>query len=82
MSGSSSECHNCGYPTDVLHRHQFLPDEEPLELCDVCYRTFLGHATGSSRHCDVPKLYKSVAYVANMVLAEIRELKEKQGEPK
>jgi hypothetical protein len=82
MSGPPNECHNCGYPAETLRRYGNSPTEHPVMLCDVCYKTFLSHAILWPRDCDVPKLCKSVGYIANMILAEIRKLKEKRGEAK
>jgi hypothetical protein len=78
------ECYSCGYESDDLKmfENDFLQrvigGEAPAErlLCKFCAATHLDttNMTRSNDRGDV-KLYKSVAWIANRLLDEIREIK-------
>lgn len=67
-------CDNCGYPTiDLKETKKY--SGEVFNLCRICFGTFLGHASIYPNQVSDDKLYKSIAYVTNMILDEIEEIK-------
>jgi hypothetical protein len=42
-------------------------------LCEICHSTHLGIAVLAPSQCPDVKLYKSIAWIANRLLAEIKE---------
>lgn len=70
----NGNCDNCGYPTtDLKHSKKYTGEE--FNLCKICYGTFLGHASIYPSQVSDDKLYKSIAYVTNLILDEIEEIK-------
>lgn len=69
-----TECANCGYDTET----KAIPKGpvalgEQVELCEVCRCTFLGRATTSMSQVSDPALYRSIGYIANMILCAVKE---------
>jgi hypothetical protein len=73
--GHLTTCDNCGYFTVtssfVTHRipglvlvHQF---------CDICADTYLSQATSAPHTVADPRLYKSMGYIANLLLEAIKK---------
>lgn len=73
--GIRDDCKCCGYQAP-LAPFRTGPTEETTLLCEVCSSTYLSYAVTAPRSCQDPLLSKSIAYIANMILSEIRELKE------
>ena len=77
--GSELECESCGYHTWLgKFRKEWRRGEEDGDrlLCEVCSSTFLASHLDSPSHVSDPTLYKSIGYIANMILDEIRRSKE------
>lgn len=70
-------CQNCGYPQKELRSFSFWSRHEKYDevlLCELCAQTHLGHALSDSGD---PKLYMSLAYIANLLLDRINQLEQK-----
>lgn len=81
------ECDNCGYKTKVKPYEHGVGRQTVYHFCDVCAKTFLSSATAYPNQCPDVRLHKSVGYIANMILDEIRKLQFSQvmgtpGSPK
>ena len=75
------ECHGCGFETDELHRysaHVGQGETKIFEFCDICYTSFSGNAAiYPTQYEGVGKVLQHVSYCTNLILAAIKELKEK-----
>ena len=67
-----AECDNCGYDTEL---DDFAYGAKVYSFCEVCASTFLSRATTCSREVEQKDvwLYRSVGYIANMLLDAIRQ---------
>ena len=65
------ECDNCEYETDLTY-YSVPPGCDGAWLCEVCASTFLGKATQYPRQVEDPLLYRSIGWIANRLLDEIR----------
>ena len=66
----SALCDCCDYtPTDLKRYSGLL-------LCEICYSTYLSEAAIAPSQCPDVQLYKSIAWIANRLLAEIKERQE------
>lgn len=77
--GNKSECHCCGFPAPLASfRGQLQADgtEPKVMLCEVCSGTYLSYAVTAPHSCQDRLLSQSIGCIANMILSEIRELKE------
>jgi hypothetical protein len=66
------ECKNCGYITDLATYPKMGGTDEVNWFCEVCAGTFLGRATEYPHQLADPLLYKSIGWIANRLLDEIR----------
>jgi hypothetical protein len=66
------ECSNCSYPAPKhLVETRRIHGGETIALCEVCYSTFLGHATIYVRMSN-EQLAQAIGYCVNLILAELR----------
>ena len=65
------ECSNCGYETELVVWDG--AGGKDGDFCALCSQTLLSHATIFPDHVSDPKLYKSLGYIANMILDEVRK---------
>lgn len=79
--GALRECDSCHYPARLSlfkGMHTDYPHEptKDVHLCEVCASTFISNATVCfpSQHSE-HDLYKSLGWIANKLLDEIRDLK-------
>ena len=75
---TGADCQNCGFTTEEYKEidHRTMNGVEKIILCTVCYTTYLSHATLYPNQCRDPKLFISLAQITNMIISEIRKLKE------
>lgn len=66
------ECGNCGYETELFEVRKLGGTDEVNWFCEVCAGTFLGRATEYPHQLADPLLYKSIGWIANRLLDEIR----------
>ena len=74
------ECECCGYAAPVKKFNEpsaRYPRGEDVWLCEVCSSTFLSSAVTWPAACPDVTLYKSLGYIANMLLDEIRKARGK-----
>jgi hypothetical protein len=70
------ECDCCAYETGLHFTEQRTGSRlVGAWLCEVCYSTFLSKAVFYPIQVSDTALYRSVGYIANMLLDEIRGLK-------
>lgn len=72
-----TECSNCHYKINDLMKIERTHGEKmgcTWYLCKVCRETFAGNAYEFPRYYDA-QLYGTIAYIGNMILAEIRKNK-------
>jgi hypothetical protein len=73
-----AECDNCHYPAPKLNKCTGFAGsgnaDAEYEFCDVCFSTFLSRATTyPQQYGEQAPLFKSLGYIANMILDEIRK---------
>ena len=66
------ECECCGYKT-TLQEYQEGTPRLSYWLCEVCANTYLAKAVAYPTQCVDSGLYKSIAWIANRLLDEIRK---------
>lgn len=69
------ECDCCEYETEVRSykvTNQFGSLTEHW-FCEICANTYLATAVASPEKCPDDRLYKSVAYIGNLILDEIKK---------
>lgn len=66
------ECENCEYETDLHFYRSMGGSEDGHWYCEVCSSTFLSKATEYPHQVADPLLFKSIAWIANKILDEIR----------
>lgn len=73
------ECDNCEYTTELkaYKKPPSFPQDENEEdkynfFCNVCSSTFLSSATNYPKQVSDVKLYKSIGYIANMILDKLK----------
>lgn len=71
------ECEACNFETEVESCAQVLNDTEEQYYCKICASTFIANATRNDRICENVPLFKTVGYIANMVLAKLDVLETK-----
>lgn len=69
MNDIPEKCSNCGFETEEIEYFDF-----PYEgwLCKICSST---HLANENMDHDHTLLAKSIAYIGNMILKTIKELK-------
>jgi len=73
------ECDNCGYETKVERYEEPVRSvckEDVFWLCEVCANTHLSKAIQYPAQCSAAMLYKSIGWIANRLLDEIKTLKQ------
>ena len=69
------ECYACGYETDRVKpydRQNFDCKGETMWLCELCAGSLGGNAFDWPAQYDQP-LFRTICYVANVILDEVRE---------
>jgi len=69
------ECDNCGYETQLTCYRGTHPATDRHWFCEVCASSYLSHATVYRSQCQDPRLHRSLGWIANRILDEIRGLK-------
>jgi hypothetical protein len=77
IDGEVTECECCGYlaPVDKFYEG---PNRRLMYLCEVCSSTYLSQAVAYPQQCPDPTLYKSIGWIANRLLSEIRSIAVKE----
>jgi len=73
---SPEECDNCGYQTK-LERYEeatWRDKRGVFWFCEICANTHLSKAAQYPAQCSDVMLYKSIGWIANRLLDEIRTL--------
>lgn len=73
------ECDNCGYETETT---EYQYPKRAYWFCGVCAGTHLSKATGFPNLCPDPQLWKSIAVIGNMIISEIKTLKQEETNDK
>ncbi len=75
QDGEKVECDCCHYPGRVAEFPNTLTDRGrcDLVLCEVCSQTHLSLARKYPLQCSDAQLYRSIGFIANMLLEAIRE---------
>ena len=68
------ECANCGYATDTELYPFRTSRSAKIRLCDICSGTHFSLATEYPQQVEDVLLYKSLAYLGNMILARLDTL--------
>jgi len=68
--GEVLECDCCGSQVATSVFANGLPAKDG-RLCEVCSSTFLSHAFWYPEQVSDTRLYKSIAIIANMILARL-----------
>lgn len=66
-------CDNCGYTTKTKLYAKGNSREEKVRLCAICAKTLLSVAVQFPSQCPDTKLYKSIGYIANLLLDAIQK---------
>ena len=69
------ECESCGFPTSNLHECESSIPRRKLKLCTICYSTSAGNAALYPTQDPNSDVLTTIAYISNMILDEIRNLK-------
>ena len=67
------ECNCCGYDTELKAVKNIIPEEESYYLCEICRSTLIGNLLFYPGGYENHPLLKSVAYIGNMILDEVRK---------
>jgi len=65
------ECDNCGYDTKLEVFHYSGNPPRDVYLCRICANTRLSVAIEYPEQCPDTRLYKSIGWIANEILATI-----------
>ncbi len=71
------ECYSCGYTT-YLKEYDPPPHHEDRskdKLCKICSSTFIGVAYGYPKQHPDSLLFRSMGYIGNLLLEEIKKSK-------
>lgn len=69
------ECQSCGCDVDHVREYENGRPMFSDNLCDICASTLIGNAHFFPDQYD-GKLMKTMAQIGNIIIAEIRKLKE------
>ena len=77
-AGEVEECFCCGYAAPLAKFEDRNTTGEPNWFCEVCGSTFLSLAVTRPVEYRDDSLYRSIGWIANKILDEIRALKDRQ----
>lgn len=73
------ECPSCGYTTELKLSRSGPPASKTAYLCEVCRSTLIGNAYFWPVQYENVEVLRSMGWIANRLLEEIRKAKSVMG---
>jgi len=75
------ECESCGFETELFEVKEPTYSGTPLRyrLCNLCNETLAGTAKFYPRQYQNPEILKTICYVGNAILQELRRGRGERG---